>query len=269
MNRVPHRRSRLTELRHLFTRQIVVADIAEPLLAFDANADAAHCRDLLQERRFGVVGVRHGGNVAAFALTEALGEGELGDYEQSIGAEVLVHDDAPILEAIERLAQRRFLLVERHGGVGAIVTRSDLHKHPVRMWLFGLVSLVEMELVDFISWRHPHDEWRQLIKPRRLAYAEKLHAGRRASDMELDLVDCLQFADKRDILLADPESLFGLGVGSKTLAEKTLNRLERTRDVLAHAQPIGPEAWAEMGSLAHRAHAIIESIERTMAEGSG
>lgn len=262
---MPHRRSRLTELRHLFTRQIVVADIAEPLLAFDEDADAEHCRQLLEERRFGVAGVRHGGNVTAYALTESLVGGLLHAYEQPIGAEVLIHDDAPILEAIERLAERRFLLVDRHGGVRAIVTRSDLHKHPVRMWLFGLVSLVEMELVDFIRWRHPNDEWRDLIKPRRLAFAEKLHHGRREADLDLDLVDCLQFADKRDIVLEDPESLYGWGVGSKTLAERTLHRLERVRDSLAHAQPIAPDDWEQLGSLAHRAHAIIEAIEKAMA----
>ncbi len=268
MSRAPHRRSRLTELRNLFTRQIVVADIAEPLLAFDREADAAHCREVLEARRYGVTGVRHAGNVVAFALTDALTAGQLGDHERSIDAEVLIHDDAPILEAIERLADRRFLLVERHGGVGAIVTRSDLHKHPVRMWLFGLVSLVEMELVDFIRWRHPNDEWRDLIKPRRLAYAEKLHHGRREADLDLDLVDCLQFADKRDIVLADPESLYGWGVGSKTVAERTLHHLEMLRDVLAHAQPIGAEEWAELGGLARRAHAVIEAIEKAMAEGA-
>ena len=65
----------------------------------------------------------------------------------------VVEDATPLLAAILKLKDASFLFVNMLGRVGGIVTHADLQKPPVRMWLFGLVTLVEMRFAELIE-RH-------------------------------------------------------------------------------------------------------------------
>ena len=44
--------------------------------------------------------------------------------------------------------------------VGAIVTRADLQKAPVRLFLFGMITLIEMHFLRIIRDRFEDDSWK-------------------------------------------------------------------------------------------------------------
>ena len=55
----------------------------------------------------------------------------------------VVLDTSPLPDLVLRLREHRRLFVSIFGRIGGIVSRTDLDKPPVRMWLFGMVTLVE------------------------------------------------------------------------------------------------------------------------------
>ena len=99
------------------------------------------------------------------------------------------------------------------------MTRGDLQKAPVRLWLFGLVSLLEMQMLRVVRERYPADSWVPLLTDERCVGARRVFAERRRRNEANDLSDCLQLGDKATILMKDWD-LFALsGFASKRALE--------------------------------------------------
>ncbi|NQU23285.1 MAG: hypothetical protein HQ567_18555 [Candidatus Nealsonbacteria bacterium] len=225
-------------LKRIFTENFSVADVAEPLVSFDAATGVADVRQLMDERGYEVVGVREQGLVTGYVNKEELDDGACGDAMRRFEeGEVLAESVClPTLVGLLNTAPRVF--VTSLGRVGGIATRSDLLKPPVRMWLFGMITIIEMGLARAIEGRFPDEGWKALLSAGRLEKAETLLAERKRRNQELDLLDCLQFSDKGLITLKD-ETLRGqIGYASRNRGEQAIKGLEALRNNLAHAQDI-------------------------------
>jgi hypothetical protein len=66
-----------------------------------------------------------------------------------------------------------FVLINLLRNVGGIITRDDVQKPPVRMWLFGIVTLVEMRFAELIERHCPTAGWTKYLSEGRL---QKAHA---------------------------------------------------------------------------------------------
>ena len=95
------------------------------------------------------------------------------------------------------MKHRDYLFVLEGARLESIVTSADLQKPPVRMLLFGLVSLLEMFLLALVRNHCPEGSFVSVLKPQSLEEATKLYEKRRASNEEIDLADCLHICDKR------------------------------------------------------------------------
>ena len=71
----------------------------------------------------------------------------MSDYGEDIGLEDLISDATPLAQIFSGPGERQHSFVLAGGSVSGIVTRADLNKSPARIYLFGLVSLLEMHLV--------------------------------------------------------------------------------------------------------------------------
>lgn len=70
-------------------------------------------------------------------------------------------DSDSLLHAAEVLGNRGWIFVRFLGLPSGIVTHGDLQKAPIRMWLFGLISLLEMQMLRRIqNLRDDNDWWR-------------------------------------------------------------------------------------------------------------
>jgi hypothetical protein len=155
--------------------------------------------------------------------------------------------------------ERLFVLIANN--IQGIVTRADLQKPPVRVLLFGFLSLFEMHLSHWIQRCYPNDTWRTRLNPSRLEGAHQLWEERKARNEEISEFECLQFCDKRELVLANREIRERLGLGSKTAAGKLLRRAERQRDKIAHSQmdlETG-DSWSDIIQM-------IRSIEKAIHE---
>lgn len=254
-------KSSLGDLRRLFVRTITLRDIAEPLVSFDAVSPATEVREFMEDRGYDVVGVRQRGVVTGYVVRSALVSGTVGAHRQAFSAEDVLPDSEPLLAAFEALRHRRHVLINVLGHVGGIVTRGDLQKAPVRLWLFGLVSLLEMQLLRVVRERYPGDSWQILLTEDRVVGARHVFDERRRRHEENDLSDCLQLGDKATILMKDP-ALFALsGFQSKRSLEQFFKEVGMLRNALAHANDIVHGRWPDLAELVTGLETLLERLE--------
>jgi len=147
---------------------------------------------------------------------------------------------------IQSMGTKSCCFVKVLGEVGAIVTLSDLEKPPVRMFLFGMITILEMLMTWGIRMYFPGDSWCKHLSAGRLAKAESLRQERRRRNRAADLLDCLQFSDRGQLMLRIPrvlELLSRNGIPSRQAALKAIHELETLRNNIAHSQDIIPESW--------------------------
>jgi hypothetical protein len=247
-------------LRRLFLQGFSVMDIAEPLCSFDAETSAAFVRDFLETKGFDLVGIRKHGLVAGYGVREELFEGELGAHLHSFEPDDLVADEASLAETIQSLHANGRCFVSSLGHVGFIVTFDDLEKPPVRMWLFGMVTILEMAMSARLRKEHPDDSWVKLLSPERCSRANELWNERLRRGRICELSDCLQFADKATILLKTPGRPAQLGFASKRKADDAFAEFQSLRNSLAHTQEIISSDWQAVVRLAGSLGQLLRAV---------
>lgn len=245
-------------LRKIFTENFSASDIAEPLVSFDDWTPAPDVRAVMEERRFEVVGVRHKGVIAGYVKRDELGDGKCGDSLRPFDQSEVVSEAACFPTIVGMLSERPRLFLTSFGQVGGIVSRSDLQKPPVRMWLFGMVTIVEMGFMRLIESRFPGDAWHEHLSQARLEKAKVLLEERRRRNQELGLIDCLQFSDKGRIVVRDEALRNQVGFASRRSGEESIKGIEALRNNLAHSQDIITCDWDTIVGLS-------ENLDRVLA----
>jgi hypothetical protein len=213
------------------------------LASFDVEALAANVRDFMEARDFDVLGVRSDGQLVGYVERGSLEGGACGQFRRSFDDAIVLDDTAPLLKVLLQLNQHPFAFVTILGRVGGIITRADLQKPPVRMWLFGIVTLIEMRFAELIDLHCPADTWKQYVSEARLQKAQALLAERSRRNQTLQLLDCLQFSDKGQIVARNEEIRRKTVFASRSQAEAAVKGLEKLRNNLAHAQDILATDW--------------------------
>jgi hypothetical protein len=243
----------------VFLDAFVALDVAEPLRSFDAARPAPEVRANLEAAGFDRAGVRVAGLVRGYAEQADLSGGRLGDHVRPFTPDDLVADSASLQEVIRSLAVNDRCFVTVLGEPVAIVTRFDLEKPPVRMFLFGMITILEMLLARAIDAAAPGEAWRALVAPGRLAKAEALRAERERRGLPSRLLDCLQFSDKGRVALTIPALRERIAPGrSRKDALRALKELEEIRNHLAHSQEIVPTGWSRIAALTENLDALLE-----------
>ncbi len=230
-------------VKRVFTDAFTARDVAEPLASFDAGASAADVRAFMEARGLDVVGVRREGRAAGYVERTSLGQGACGEQLRPFDDASVVSDAAPLLTVLQELNRAPLLFVAVFGEVGGVVTRADLQKPPVRMWLFGVVTLIELRFVELIEKHCPADGWKEFLSEGRLQKAQALLAERLRRNQSLRLIDCLQFSDKGQIIARNEGLRDATVFASRRQAEEAVKQLEQLRNHLAHAQEIVSDDW--------------------------
>lgn len=247
-----HRRTgtRLFEIRRLFEKEISTASILESLMSCPADASADEMRQQLDQRDFEVAGVKNeqDGPLLGFVSRSDLLSGLVRDHLRPFEEQHLIADSTPLADIISILSEREFQFVLVGPNVQGIVVSADLNKPPVRIFLFALVSLLEMHLSFWIGRMYSLDDWKSKLSENRLQTAIDLFAKRKQENQEITLLSCLQFCDKRDLFLANREIREKLGIESRQAATYMLKDAEKLRNHLAHSQDdiAAGTTWSEV-----------------------
>ena len=259
----------MEDLRRIFERCITVRDIAEPFASFDSHRAWADVSPFMDARGYDVIGIRMDGLVEAYALREDVSGGRLGDHARAIEPELVLPDSSALLTAFEKLRTRPWVLVSIVGRVWGFVSAADLQKAPVRMWLFGLISLAEMHTLRLVRELFPGEEWiaSNLLAPPRMADARKLFEKRRRKGQETDLTDCLQLCDRATILKKQRGLFRELGFNSNAEAQHFFSHFEDLRNSLAHSQDILSNRWPALADIAIGLERFLHACESRHARG--
>ena len=261
-NRMKQLKSTYRDLHDLFGRDIKARHILEHLQSCRAEENAATVRRRMKKLDFDVMGIEEDGRVNGYVEQSSLKTGSCRNYRIRFVASELLEESTPLIEVFSGLhdAARRF--VTKRKKVIGIVTRGDLQKAPVRMWLFGLITLLEMHLLRVIRGHFPADSWTIHLSNGRIANARKILASRKERNEAIDLADCLQFCDKRELVLKIPEIKESMRKQEGKSVEIVLESAERLRDKLCHAQDIVKgSTWPEVIDLTKNIEHILEFFE--------
>lgn len=257
------RDNRHASLSRLFFKGFTAMDLAEPLVSFDAEAEALQVRQFLLDRDFDRVGVREEGLVRGYARREALTAGRCGDHLVPFGAEgELVSESASLVAVVGALAVHQACFVTLLEQPAAIVTLDDLEKPPMRMFLFGVITLAEMVMTELLRHNYAAGAWQTKLSAARVEKAAALQAERERRGQRVDLIDCLQFGDKGSILSYDQAFQAALGFSSRREVRQAVKELETLRNNLAHTQAIIPDGWQRIVIVCGR---IEQNLERLFA----
>jgi hypothetical protein len=256
-----HLKSTHGDLHRIFTLSITVREIAEPLVTFDREHPADKVKQLMESKEFDVVGVLERGTVSGFAQRVQLGDGPLGKFMSPFNDRDVVDESEPLLTALKALQSSRWLFVRFLGQPSGIVTRGDLQKAPIRMWIFGLITLFEMQMLRCIRKVHPDETWKSFLSSESLSKADEKLRKLRSRNEETYLDDCLSLDDKARIFKQ-----------SKTLLQLTdaqngvdwwdfACRLRNLRNDLAHAGDFFPENWSKLSSDVDRLEKLLVRLE--------
>ena len=179
-----------------------VGDIATyGFFACDGDDDAAEvmtCTDLLP---FDCIPVREGDRVAG--VLERNGDVPMGTARERmrrLDEGLLVSSDEPLKGFIPLLVEAPHRLVVHGARIEGIVTRSDVHKLPVRLLAFALVTHLEMTMAEVIVTRSRGDDWKERLSARRQRKVIEKFEKLRTENFDPPLIELTDFCDKRDVL---------------------------------------------------------------------
>lgn len=253
-DRPPRRELSLTQRRtmRIFTEAFTAREIAQPLRSFDVERPAAEIAEIIERDDLEVAGLRRDGVCVGYLRPGRAGATRTAERLRPFAAAQVLYGDAPLFEVIGALTRYDFCFVTAMGDVAGVITRGDMQQPIVRMWLFGIITLLEMELLERIRAVLPDGGWTRLLSAGRLGKAQALLAERRRRGQHVDLADCLQLSDKAQILMEDPQHRAAFDLGSKGAAKRVIADLESLRNNLAHAQDIVTHDWPQIARLARR-----------------
>lgn len=145
--------------------------------------------------------------------------------------DILIAADASIFDFIMQADRHPTNLVVSGSQIAGLVSLSDIQQLPVRAALFSAITSFEMAMALAITTRWPNPaEWIVLLPEHRQTRLNEQIAKSKKGDTAIDEIAYTQFCDKKTlIVLAEI-----LEIGGRTL-ERSLGRIERLRDPLAHA----------------------------------
>lgn len=234
----------------VFIEAIRARDLAEPLRWFDGARSAAEVQGLLHAAGVPVAGILTSGLPIGYAVAAELGEDTCGAHVRPFLGPQVVPGDAPLADVIQTLVRHDQCFVAVLGQVGGLITREGMRQPAVRMWLFGVVTLIELGITRRIRNLWPGNAWETRVTPTRLDKARQLEAERVRRNQPCELLECLQFADKARLLFQDTGEQARFGFRTKGEVQRAVEALESLRNNLAHSQDILTHDWAVIAGIA-------------------
>ena len=240
------------KFRRMFMELFTARDIAESLLSFDLETKCKEVRAVMQRHGQDVASVRIKGTVQGYVRMTDMDCPACADCLRHFTSDQLITADATFSDVVHVLTRHDFCFVTMLGEVAGVICRDDINKPMVRMWLFGLITMMEMLLVQMIEKTYPDESWQSVITPERLEKARAMQTERQRRNQHCALIDCLQMSDKARIAIEHPRLLESFGFDSKRTAKRVVKSLESLRNNLSHAQDIVTHDWAQIARMAQR-----------------
>lgn len=156
--------------------------------------------------------------------------------KRPIKIEDLLSGSTPINRLPDLLSKREFFLVFEVDRIRRILTRSDLNKLPMRVYLHTLLDHVEALMADVIEREYPFGRWLRFLSDQRRV--SELHAKKKKAGTDTRLIDCTSLTNKIRILQQNDALRNRLEYVSGKTYRTTKRRITHVRNKVSHAGEI-------------------------------
>jgi hypothetical protein len=254
-------KSNLSELRAIFENSIKITTIAEPLVSYDSDQSAFRVQQFMEEKDFDIIGVRQDGIVIGYAERKKLKEGAIGRYLVEFEQDDILVEKDSLLKAFRLLNGKIALFIECFNGICGIITRGDLLKTPVRMWLFGLISLIEMHMLRIIRREFPNDSWQNAFEIEGTDAARKIYWKMKRNNLAIDVAEYLSFWGKVQVLLKSGILNYQIKHMKEPNKEDSFKKLSDFRNYIAHSNDLINNDWSDLKNIAEEAEEFLSYLE--------
>lgn len=253
----PHAFDRVLAGKHartieIFARTFSAEALAEPLRVVAWSGDRGERTWAGFTGDLRVTGLRDDSGIGSYLDLRRASEEGSPVQEKRIADDQVVPPGTSLADVIEILTRHDFCFVGTPGDCTGVIERADVQKPVARMWLFGIVTMLEIYFTDRIRALWPDETWVNLLSPRRLKVARELREERLRRDQPCELIDCLQLADKGEVLIQNPMQIAAFGFETRGAAKRVIKDIQSLRNNLAHAQDIIVHDWPQIVRLARR-----------------
>ena len=240
------------KFRRMFMELFTARDIAESLYSFDLDSDCDTVRKVMQRNQQDVASIRISGTVQGYVRFVDLADNECSNSMRHFTTDQVITGDSTLSDVVHVLTRHDYCFISMLGEVVGVICRDDINKPMVRMWLFGLITMIEMRVAQMIQSNFPDDSWQSEVSKERLEKAKIMQQERSRRNQHCSLIDCLQLSDKARVAIEQPQMLEALGFDSKRTAKRVIKSLESLRNNLSHSQDIVMHDWAQIARLSRR-----------------
>lgn len=224
-----------SELQDVFIENITTKFICEPLACCKLEDNPFEVKGTLERLDFDILGViDQNQSKLGFILKNELQE-NIQNVLKPFSLENIISESTPLAELIEILKENDYAFVLKRNKIESIVTRADINKPIVRIYIFGIISLFELHLNYWINKNSDGENWKEKINIERVEIAKTIYDKRKGNNMQLTLLECIQICDKRDIL-KNTTVFLEIFHFSKARFQRILKDVEKIRNELAHSQ---------------------------------
>jgi len=241
-----------THWQKLFIKAFTGAEIGEALHSFDLGTPIETLESAIERTDEEVVGIRQDGRVVGYLDREDLSRGVSTEGFRPFVEGQVLDGSAPLADVIYVLTRHDYCFISLFDSVIGVISRSDIQKPVVRMWLFGMITFFELYLNERVDKVWPENSWENQVSSVRLERARALFDERKRRHLSGTLLECLQFSDKMQLLLQNPAERAEFGFKTKGAADRVVKDLESLRNNLAHSQDIVSNDWPQIARLAFR-----------------
>jgi hypothetical protein len=203
----------------------------------EPDADEEHARKVMNENRFDVLPIESDRGIGGYFHTLTWN-----DYSKVVRADISDGDLIPyktdVRDVIRHLAEqaRRFFFLSDASDVVGLISVVNLNRRPVKVWLFNLLSEIELGLGDLLSQYCEDREIYDLTlaggtEPK-YGRIKKRYEADRKHGLELPVVEYLYFSDIVRVALR--KGLYTRLNYTKQEFERSLGSLADLRDAVAH-----------------------------------
>jgi hypothetical protein len=239
-----------SDLKNIFFKQLTVNDIAETLTS---PSDIDKLSEFAQES--GYDSILYLDNSGKYYVYENISR-----ISAPLEHDEVISDSTPLKQAFEFIVKNRRVFIKSGNRIDKIATISDLNKISFRIWMFGIISILEMKLRIFIL-ENLLEDWQRSLSPGRLNKVKTLYSQREQKNMQIDLIECIQLIDALAIITEneDLQSKIAPDMTKKKFT-KSFEKLNNIRDELAHSNQSFSNEWSEILDSLNFAENLIEKM---------
>ena len=251
-------RLEIQDLKELFENEISVKYISEDILIIDSSVEDNKQKaiGLMMERDFDILGFQENGGISQYI--------DIQGNIHTIKVEDIVSEVTPLNVVMSLFSKKKRLFILSNNQITGIVTRADLQKTPVFLFLFGILSVFEVLCTELIRKCYIGDDWESSTEFS-LSGARKTFKKLKEKNEELELLDCTYLSTKLDVL-SNTEVFHELlnEIGKKSEDDKDLfiKDVNELRNSVFHPRDyLKEKRWNAINEIYEKIELLIKKFE--------